>query len=181
VLVIFDEAYYEMVDDEAYPDTLAYVREGRSNVMVMRTFSKILGLAGIRLGYAVAVPELLAPLNRIKEPFAVNLLAQAAGVAALEDTEFMERTVAFTQGERRFLTDAFERLGLETVPSQTNFLLVRVGPEALEVQEALKRRGVIVRPCTGYDLPHFLRVTVGTREQNERLVAALEEILAGND
>jgi len=179
VLVIFDEAYYEMVDDEAYPETLRYVREGRRNVMVLRTFSKVFGLAGVRLGYAIASPEVLAPLNRVKEPFAVNKLAQAAGIGALEDVAFMEKAVAFTQRERRFLHEAFEGLGLETIPSQTNFMLVRIGPEAAEVQQELVKRGVIVRPCDGYDLPSFLRVTVGSREQNERLVSALEEVLGG--
>jgi len=177
-LVIFDEAYYELVDSDAYPETLDYVREGRANVLVMRTFSKIFGLAGVRLGYAMGVPEVLAPLNRVKEPFAVNLLAQAAGVAALEDTEFVQRTIEATQEERHFLYEQFERLGLETIRSHTNFMLVRVGPEACQVQEELVKRGVIVRPCTGYDLPEFLRVTVGSREQNARLVAALEEILS---
>lgn len=177
VLVIFDEAYYELVDSDVYPETLHYVRQGRSNVVVMRTFSKIFGLAGIRLGYAIGVPEVLAPLNRVKEPFAVNLLAQAAGVAALEDTAFLRKTVEFVQRERRFLYDQFERLDLDVIRSHTNFLLVKIGPTACQVQEQLVRRGVIVRPCTGYDLPQFLRVTVGSRAQNERLIAALEDIL----
>ena len=177
VLVVFDEAYYEMVESDAYPETLEYVRQGRGNVMVMRTYSKAFGLAGIRLGYAIAAPEVLAPLNRVKEPFAVNLLAQAAGVAALEDREFLRRTVKTTQRERRFLRQAFEDLGFETIPSETNFMLVRFGPDADQVHEGLMRRGVIVRPCTGYALPEFLRITVGSREQNERLVLAVEDVL----
>jgi histidinol-phosphate aminotransferase len=179
VLVIFDEAYYEMVDDEEYPETLTYVHEGRKNVMITRTFSKVFGLAGVRLGYAIAAPEVLAPLNRVKEPFAVNLLAQAAGIGALEDLGFMEKTVAFTRRERRFLREGFEEMGLETIPSQTNFMLVKIGPDAAQVQEGLVKRGVIVRPCNGYNLPTFLRVTVGSREQNERLIGALEEVLGG--
>jgi histidinol-phosphate aminotransferase len=179
VLVIFDEAYYELVDSDAFPRTMDYVRQGRRNVMLMRTYSKIVGLAGIRLGYAVAVPEVLAPLNRVKEPFAVNLLAQAAGVAALEDTAFREKTVEATRRERDYLHEQFERLGLEPIRSHTNFILVKVGPNALEVQEELVKRGVIVRPCTGYDLPAFLRVTVGTREENARLISALEDVLKG--
>ena len=177
VLVVFDEAYYELVDSEAYPRTLRYVREGRPNVMVMRTFSKVFGLAGIRLGYAIGLPEVLAPINRVKEPFAVNLLAQAAGVAALQDTDFLRQSVATTWRERRFLCSQFEELGLEVIPSQTNFMLVEVGPNAPEIQQALLRRGVIIRPCACYDLPHFLRITVGSREQNERLLSALEEVL----
>jgi histidinol-phosphate aminotransferase len=179
VLVVFDEAYYEMVDSDVYPETMAYVREGRPNVMVMRTFSKVFGLAGIRLGYAIGVPELLTPLKRVKEPFAVNLLAQAAGVAALKDIDFLRKTVEATQRERRFLQEQLEELGLEIVPSQTNFILVKFGPDALDIQEELLKRGVIVRPCNCYDLPHFLRITVGSRPQNERLVAALEDVLEG--
>lgn len=178
VLVVFDEAYYELVDSDAYPQTLRYVREGRPNVMVMRTFSKVFGLAGIRLGYAIGVPEVLAPINRVKEPFAVNLLAQAAGVAALQDTDFLRKSVATTWRERRFLHSQFEALGLEVIPSQTNFMLVEVGPNASEIQQALLRRGVIIRPCGCYDLPHFLRITVGSREQNERLISALKEVLS---
>ena len=177
VLVVFDEAYYELVDSDVYPETLAYVREGRANVMVLRTFSKIFGLAGVRLGYAIAVPEVLAPVNRVKEPFAVNLLAQAAGVAALGDSAFVERTVGNTLKERRYLQEQFQDLGLEVVPSHTNFMLVKIGPQACEVQQALVRRGVIVRPCDGYSLPQFLRVTVGSREQNDRLIAALKDVL----
>jgi histidinol-phosphate aminotransferase len=178
VLVVFDEAYYELVDSDAFPETLDYVRQGCHNVMVLRTFSKIFGLAGVRLGYAIAVPETLAPLNRVKEPFAVNSLAQAAGVAALEDADFLRRTVETTQRERRFLRDQFERLGLETIPTHTNFMLVRVGSDAGLIQEQLVRRGVIVRPCTGYDLPDFLRITVGSRTQNERLISAVQGILS---
>lgn len=177
VLVVFDEAYYEMVDSHVYPETMDFVREGRSNVLVMRTFSKAFGLAGVRLGYAVALPQLLGPLNRVKEPFAVNSLAQAAGVAALEDTGFLRETIRITQEERRFLQDELDRLGLETVPSQTNFVLVKVGDCAGQVQQALLRRGLIVRSCSGYDLPCFLRITVGTRDQNERLLSGMREVL----
>ncbi|HEY75337.1 MAG TPA: histidinol-phosphate transaminase [Thermoflexia bacterium] len=178
ILVIFDEAYYEFVDSPEYPDTLRYVREGRRNVMVMRTFSKIYGLAGLRLGYAVAHSDTLAPLWRVKEPFAVNRLAQIAGIAALEDEEFVRRSVEANREGRRYLYRQFERLGLFYVESHTNFVLVRIGPEAREVAERLLRRGVIVRPCTGYDLPEFLRITVGSPDQNARLIDALEEALA---
>lgn len=177
VLVLFDEAYYEMVDSPDYPETIHYVRQSRANVMILRTFSKAFGLAGVRLGYALGAPEVLAPLNRVKEPFAVNLLAQAAGVAALQDRDFLRKTVETTQRERRFLQEGFEHLGLTTVPSQTNFILVRLGPDALAVYEDLLKRGVIVRPCTGYDLPDFLRVTVGSREQNERLLSTVAEVI----
>lgn len=181
VLVVFDEAYYELVASDEFPDTLGYIREGRENVMVMRTFSKVYGLAGIRLGYGVAMPSVLAPMNRAKESFAVNLLAQAAGVGALEDTEFLQRTVAANEASRRYLYQELERLGLFFVPSHTNFVLVQIGPQASEVQQELLKRGVIVRPCGGYDLCDFLRVTVGTPEQDARFIEALELVLARPD
>jgi histidinol-phosphate aminotransferase len=182
VLVVFDEAYYELVESgfpsDVYPDTLRYVREGRENVLIMRTFSKVYGLAGIRLGYAVAMPETLAPINRVKEPFAVNLLAQAAGVAALEDQAFLEQTVAANHAGRLYLYAQFERLGLNYVRSHTNFILLELGPQADEVQQRLLEQGVIVRPCGGYDLCDFLRVTVGSQAQNARFIETLERVLA---
>ncbi len=177
VLVVFDEAYYEFVDSDQFPDTLRYIREGRGNVLVMRTFSKAYGLAGIRLGYAVADPEVLAPLNRVKEPFAVNLLAQVAGVAALKDEAFLKESVAVNHAGRLFLYEQFERLGLRYIKSHTDFVLVEIGPQATTVAQMLLERGVIVRACGGYDLPHFLRITVGTPAQNARLVEALESVV----
>lgn len=177
VLVLFDEAYCEMVDADDYPDTFRYLRQGRENVMILRTFSKVYGLAGIRLGYAFAMPSVLAPLNRAKESFAVNLLAQAAGVAALEDQEFLRRSVQANSASRRWLYGQFERLGLPYVPSHTNFVLVEVGPQAAAVQQALLRRGVIVRPCGGYDLPDHLRVTAGTPDQDAWFIEALEAVM----
>jgi len=179
VLVIFDEAYCELVDSDEYPDTLPYVRERRGNVMVMRTFSKIYGLAGVRLGYAIAVPEVLAPLNRVKEPFAVNLLAQAAGIAALEDEEFLQATVKANHEGRLHLYREFNRLGLSYLESHANFVLVQIGPRALEIQQQLLERGVIVRPCTAYELPDWLRITVGSDAQNARFIQTLEDLLQG--
>ena len=177
VLVVFDEAYYELVDSDEYPDTFRYIRQGRENVMVVRTFSKVYGLAGIRLGYAIATPEALAPLNRVKEPFAVNLLAQVAGIAALEDDEFLLKSVAANREGRLFLYREFDRLGLRYLESHANFVLVELGPQAVEIQQRLLERGVIVRPCTAYDLPSWLRVTVGNEAQNARLVRAIEELI----
>jgi histidinol-phosphate aminotransferase len=177
VLCVLDEAYFEMVDSTEFPDSLRYVREGRPNVLVLRTFSKVYGLAGIRLGYAFGHPAVVGALNKVKPAFTVNVLAQAAGIAALDDEEFVRRTVAMNREGRRQLTRAFDRLGLEYAESHTNFVLVRVGPAAVAVQQRLLERGVIVRPCTGYDLPEFLRVSIGTAEQNERFVSALEGVL----
>jgi len=177
VLVVFDEAYFEMVDSDHYPDSLAYVRAGHENVFVMRTFSKVYGLAGIRVGYGFAHRNVVSTMLRIKPPFNVNVLAQAAGIAALTDTEFVTKSVDGNKSGRGFLESEFDRLNLSHAESHTNFILVHIGPRALAVQQGLLERGIIVRPCGGYDLPEFLRVSIGTMEQNERFITELSEIL----
>ncbi len=177
VLVIFDEAYYEFVASDEFPHTLRYIEQGRQNVIILRTFSKIYGLAGIRLGYAIAAPSVFEPMYKVKEPFAVNLLAQEAGMAALKDEAFLRRSVSENDRGRRYLYSQFRRLGLEHVESHTNFVLAKIGPEALEVQKHLLERGVIVRPCGGFDLPEFLRVTVGNEQENDRFIRTLEQVL----
>jgi histidinol-phosphate aminotransferase len=177
VIVVLDEAYVEMVDSDAFPDSIAYVREGRRNVFVMRTFSKVYGLAGIRIGYGFAHPDVVSTLFKIKPPFNVNVLAQAAGIAALSDVEFVARSVTANKAGRQYLVREFDRLGLDHAESHTNFVLVHIGPNALAVQQALLQQGVIVRPCAGYDLPEFLRVSIGTPEQNERFITTLQKTL----
>ena len=178
VLLVFDEAYYELVDSKEYPDTLDMIRQGRENLIILRTFSKVYGLAGIRLGYGIAMPGVLAPMNQARESFAVNLLAQAAGIAALQDQDFLTKTVQANHASRSWLYEQFDRLGLFYVKSHTNFVLVEIGPRALEIQQGLLKRGVIVRPCDGYDLCDFLRVTVGTPEQDARFIETLESVLS---
>lgn len=177
VLVVFDEAYYEFVDSPDYPQSLRYVHDGRANVMVLRTYSKVYGLAGIRLGYAIADPEVFAPLHKIREPFAVNSLAQVAGVAALQDTEYLQRSVAANAAGREYLYREFGRLGLSFVRSHTNFVLLSIGSQAADVARRLLAAGVIVRPCGGYELPECLRITVGDPAQNARLIEALKAAL----
>jgi histidinol-phosphate aminotransferase len=176
-IVVFDEAYFEFVDDPAYPDTMPYILDGRKNVCILRTFSKAYGIAGIRMGYAIASAELLAPMRGCSESFPVNLLAQIAGEAALKDREFLKRTVAVNAEGRQFLSRQFDRLGVPYVRGQTNFLLVQVGPKASQAYTELLKRGVIVRPCTGYDLPEHLRITIGDPDQNARLIETLEIVL----
>lgn len=177
VLVVFDEAYYELVDSDEYPDTMTYIRQGRENVIIMRTFSKVYGMAGIRLGYGIAMPCVLSPMNQAKESFAVNLLAQEAGIAALQDRAFLEKSVQANHAARLWLYEQFDRLGLFYVRSHTNFILLHVGDRAGQIQQELLGRGVIVRPCGGYDLCDFLRITVGTLEQNIKFIEALEALL----
>jgi len=176
-LVVLDEAYGEMVDSDAFPDSLAYLREGRSNIVVLRTFSKVYGLAGIRLGYAFGAPGTIAALHRVKNIFNVSVVAQASGIAALQDDDFVRRSVEANRSGRRMLSRELDRLGLEHAESHTNFVLVRIGRDADEIYRRLLERGIIVRPCAQYDLPEFLRVTIGTEMQNRRFIAALEEVL----
>jgi len=156
VLIVVDEAYVEMVDADAFPETMAYVHDSRPNVLVLRTFSKVYGLAGIRLGYAFGAPGTIAALQRVKNIFNVSVVAQAAGIAALQDEEFVRESVRVNAQGRRYLCREFERLGLEHAESHTNFILVRVGPNASRIYERLLERGIIVRPCANYDLPEFL-------------------------
>jgi histidinol-phosphate aminotransferase len=175
-LVVLDEAYFEYVERDDYPDGLDYVRAGR-NVIVTRTFSKAYGLAGLRVGYGVAAPEIVEMMNRARPPFNVNSLAQAAALAALGDPDHVSRSRALNSEGVEYLTAAFVRLGLDYVPSVANFLLVHLSRNGVEVTQALTRLGVIVRPMQGYAYPQSIRVTVGSREQNTRFVAALEEVL----
>ncbi len=178
VIVVFDEAYYEYAAAPDFPDTIEYVRRGAGNVVVLRTFSKAYGLAGLRVGYGFGSAALLAPLRLVKEPFAVNLLAQAAGLAALDDDDFCARSVAVNEEGKAYLYREFERLGLFYVPTSTNFILTQLGPRMLWLVDRLMEHGVIVRPGDAYDLPEFARITVGTVEQNRRLIQALEKLLA---
>lgn len=178
VIIVLDEAYFEMADSADYPDSIAYVRDGKRNVFVMRTFSKVYGLAGIRIGYGFAHPDVIATMLKIKPPFNVNVLAQVAGIAALTDSDFVTKSVDGNKAGRQYLYREFDRLSLSYAKSHTNFVLVRVGPNALAVQQGLLERGVIVRPCAGYELPDYLRVSIGTQEQNERFINTLSEVLA---
>ncbi len=174
VVVVMDEAYAEYVEDPRYPDALDDVG-GERLLIVLRTFSKIYGLAGLRVGYGVAHPAIIDLLNRLRAPFNVNTLAQVAALAALDDHEHVQRTRQVNREGMAYLREAFTALGLECVPSWANFILVRVG-NAARLYDALLRLGVIVRPVSVYGFPEHVRVTVGTRAENERLVNALTRV-----
>jgi len=175
VLVVLDEAYREFQEEPA--DLLPLLRQGRKpNLLLTRTFSKIYGLAGLRIGYGLAHPDLIAAFEKVRQPFNVNALAQAGALAALDDEAHVRRTRANNAAGLRRLGAACQRLGLEFVPSAANFLLVRVG-DGQRVCGALQQRGVIVRPMDGYQLPEWVRITVGTPAQNARCVAGLREVL----
>jgi histidinol-phosphate aminotransferase len=176
VLVVFDEAYIELMDPGEVPPTLDYVKQ-QGNVIVLRTFSKAHGLAGLRIGYGVAPPYLIQLLDKFRQPFNVNAMAQSAALAALADTDHIERTRALVAEGLAFFAEGFAGLGLETVPSVANFLLVKTG-EGREVFEALQAVGVIVRPMDGYGLPDYIRVSVGTTGENEACLAAIRNVVA---
>ena len=174
IVVVFDEAYFEYLDDP--PDTLRFVRAGR-NVAVLRTFSKIQGLASLRVGYGIARPELIQVLQKTRQPFNVNGLGQAAALASLDDEGHRRETRRVTDEGRAYLQKEFAAMNLRFVPSAANFVLVNVG-EGAKIFRALLDRRIIVRALKGYNLPQWVRISVGTMEQNRRCIAALKEVLA---
>jgi histidinol-phosphate aminotransferase len=177
VLVLIDEAYSEYLPPARRSDTFAWL-EDFPNLIVTRTFSKAYGLAGLRIGYAVAHPEVADLMNRVRQPFNVNSLAQAAAAAALDDEDFLARSYALNQAGMAQLTQGFARLELEYIPSFGNFVSVKVGAAA-DIYQQLLRAGVIVRPIASYGMPEYLRVTVGLHDQNEKFLIALEAALTG--
>ena len=176
VIVVLDEAYIEFASDPEVaqgPDFLDH----QAPVVVMRTFSKAYGLAGLRVGFGLGPVEVMDILHRVRQPFNTSILAQVAGAAALSDEEFFQKTLAVTwQGLKDFYA-CFEDLGLEYVPSQTNFVLVKIGPNASQVADELLRRGVIVRKMASYGLPEHLRISVGLPQENQRFTDELSAIL----
>src|SRR5438132_6483318 len=173
VMVVFDEAYFEFLNDP--PDTLRFVREDR-NVVVLRTFSKIHGLAGLRIGYAVARPDVIDVLHRTRQPFNVNSIAQAGALAALQDDAHLRETKRVIDEGRPYLQEEFAEMKLPFVPGVANFVMVNVG-DGCAVFEKLLRRKIIVRPLKGYGLREWVRISVGTMEQNKRLITALKEVI----
>jgi histidinol-phosphate aminotransferase len=172
VVVVADEAYAEFVDDPEWPDTIEERGEGDPAVVSLRTFSKLHGLAGLRVGYAVGPADVVDVMGRVRQPFSVNSLAQIAAVAALDDDEHVARTLANNRAGMRYLTSELDRLGVPWVPSQANFLLIETGDGAA-THDRLLRAGVITRPMDVYGFPAHLRVTIGLPEENRRFIEAL--------
>jgi len=175
-IVIFDEAYMEFAHGPDFPETLSLIRQGRK-VVVLRTLSKAASLAGLRLGYAIADADAVALMNRIRQPFNVNSLAQVAALAALEDENHVVECVRMIDAGKAYLTDEFRTLGLKTVPSRANFILVDVGRSAADIYQKLLHEGVIVRPMTAFGMETALRISVGTPDENRRLVKGLRTAL----
>ena len=175
VLLVMDEAYIDFLEDPVDLSPLVH-QNIRPNLILMRTFSKIYGLAGLRIGYGIGNPAFVAALEKIRQPFNINLLAQTAALAALDDVEHVRKTRRNNFAELEFFERAFRGLKLEFIPSAANFILVRVG-DGQKVFEALQKQGVIVRPMGGYQLPEWIRISIGTPQENERCLAALKATL----
>jgi len=175
VLIIVDEAYFEYVPDANYPDSLKYHDRGKT-LLTLRTFSKLYGLAGLRIGYGIASKEIVGLLHRVRQPFNVNAVAQWAARAALEDQEHVRRSLDVNRQGMEYLTGEIANLGLEQVPSSANFILLRVG-NGNDVFQQLLAQAVIVRPMAVYEFPEYVRVTVGTMNENRKFIDALKKII----
>jgi histidinol-phosphate aminotransferase len=175
VLLALDEAYIEFLNEPL--DLLPEIRNGnKPNLLLMRTFSKIYGLAGLRIGYGIGHPDFIAALEKIRQPFNINSVAQTGALAALDDTKHVEKTRKVNSRGLRLYARTFRKLGLEFVPSQANFILVRVG-DGQRVFGELQKLGVIVRPMGGYQLPEWIRISIGTTKENQRCLEALKSVL----
>ena len=172
VVVVFDEAYFEYVRSEQFPDSMSYVTQGR-NVIVLRTFSKIYGLAGLRIGYGVATAEITNFLNRIRPPFNANSLAQRAALAALGDDEHVAQSRAVNGAGMEQMVKGLTALGFEPIPSEANFVYVDIGRDGRAAFEALLRESIIVRHIEG----RMIRVTIGLEEENREFLAALKRVI----
>jgi histidinol-phosphate aminotransferase len=172
VIVAVDEAYFEYVTHAEYPDSLDYLKDGR-NILALRTFSKIYGLAGLRIGYGITTAEIAEMMNKVRQPFNTNSLAQTGALAALGDRKHVEKSIALNNEGKQFLYQSFQQLGVSYIPTEANFILFETTRDAMDVFNALMKQGVIIRPMG----PTRLRVTIGMPEENKRFVAELEKIV----
>lgn len=177
ILILMDEAYMEFADSNEFPDTISLFKEGHDNLFIIRTLSKAFGLAGFRVGYGIGSRDAVELMNRIKLPFNISLVSQHAALGALQDSDFLKKTLNNTEKGRNQIYGALNTLGLNYVKSSTNFILIDTAKDADCVTEELMRRGVIVRSAKNYGLPACIRVTVGTGEQNRRFIEALRDVL----
>ena len=176
VLVVFDEAYYEYITHPDYPHTLPYVMEGR-NFIITRTFSKIYGLAGLRIGYGIAPPSIIGTMNPVRQPFNCNAVAQAAARASLKDTDYVKKSQELNKAGKTFLYSAFDKLSLRYIKTEGNFIMVFVNQSGAKLAAAMMKRGVIIREMSGYGYPDAIRVTIGKQEENERFIEVLKSIV----
>ncbi len=177
ILVVIDEAYREYILTKDYPDSFKYLKQGK-NVMILRTFSKIYGLAGLRLGYGFAKPEIIANLQKVRYPFNVNRLVQQAGIAALQDKQHAKKSCRINELGKKYLYAELKKLKVFYLPTYANFIFVSFVEDSQIIYEKLLRQGIIARTVKEYGFPNALRITIGTPEQNKRLISALTTILA---
>lgn len=177
ILIILDEAYYEFVRDEDFPDSIRFVRENK-NVFVLRTFSKIFGLAALRIGYGIAPINIVNTIRKARLPFNVNRLGQIAALAAIEDEEHIKRTLEVNENGKSYLMKEFKEMGIFYIPTCTNFITLRTTLNGKKLFTELQKRGIIVRPLANYGIPEFVRVTIGYKEQNKRFIKTLKQLLA---
>jgi histidinol-phosphate aminotransferase len=176
VVTVMDEAYIEFMPEDQQPDMIRYVKEGR-NVIVLRTFSKVYGLAGLRIGYGIGPADGIKLLHKVRQPFNANAMAQVAALAALKDQDHVVRTRTMLHHGEEHIVERCKKLGLEVVPSVTNFMLIRVGDGRKVFEELQRRHHVIVRPMNGYGMPDYVRVTIGIEHENQRLMDGIEELV----
>jgi len=178
ILVIFDEAYFEYVENPDFPKGLEYISQGK-NVIIMRTFSKVYGLAALRIGYALTTPDIARAIERVMEPFNVNMLAQVAAIAALDDLEHVEKSQKVNSEGKQYLYNEFDKMGLKYVKTEANFVFVDTGKDCQEVFKKLLRKGIIIRTGDIFGYPTFIRVTIGIHDENIRFINGLKTILEG--
>jgi len=176
VVVVFDEAYYDYVEDKNYPNSLSYVLEEK-NVIVLRTFSKIAGIAGVRIGYGIAKPKLIGYLNRVVNPFTTNRLAQVAALASLDDEEHHKKVLKSNQEGKKYLYRELKKIDLFYLPTEANFIFIDLKRNSKDIFERLLKKGIIIRPGETWGCPNFIRLTIGTAYENQRFVQALKEVL----
>jgi len=174
-IVFLDEAYFEFAEEQDYPNGLDYL--GKNNIVVTRTFSKVYGLAGLRVGYGVSSPEIIKYMETVREPFNVNSLAQIGAIGALKDKEFLSKTKKAVKEGKKFLYSELKAMGVRYVPSVTNFMLIELGRKSCEITEKLLKKGVIVRNMKAWGLENFIRVTVGKKSENKRFIKELKKII----
>jgi len=179
IIVVFDEAYYDYVEDKNYLNSLSYVLEGK-NVIVLRTFSKIAGIAGVRIGYGIAKLELISYLRRVVNPFPTNRLAQVAALASLNDEEHYRKVLKTNQEGKQYLYTELKKLSLFYVPTEANFIFIGLKANAEAIFERLLKKGVIIRPGKTWGCPNFTRVTIGVPYENQKFILALKEVMNKN-
>lgn len=177
VLIVLDEAYYEYAKGDLYPNSIQLLNEF-DNLVILRTFSKAYGLAGLRIGYAISNPKIISFINRVRGPFNTNAAAQLAAIAALEDQDFIKNSISINNKGKVYLYSAFEEMGLEYIPTYANFLMVKINKPSAQVFSQLLKRGVIIRSGDIFGMDDWIRVTIGTQQENEIFIQALKGVLS---